>query len=187
MRHQRCSEVFGGGAHAIGTDLHQTEPFQHRRRLGERVLRRAQQRQQFLQSQADAAGGDLQLLVKRRVIRATRRAVIDRSLQRHAPQDGCDGGRAQPHIPGARATRTGDIRRGTHGCGERHEGGQQRIAQIVKHAHDLGFHRLERLGFVLHPCAQGAGKDGHLLGHLLHECLVAGGRCGTIRHALLLD
>jgi hypothetical protein len=63
----RRAEILGRGPHTIGTDLDETAALK-RRRLGERILRGAQQREQFVQTETETAGRDLELGIQRRLI-----------------------------------------------------------------------------------------------------------------------
>jgi hypothetical protein len=64
----RRAEILGRGPHTIGTDLDETAALKHRRRLGERILGGAQQREQFVQTETETAGRDLELGIQRRLI-----------------------------------------------------------------------------------------------------------------------
>jgi hypothetical protein len=70
--------------------------------------------------------------------------------------------------------------------GEGLQRGQETGAHVAQHTHHLGLDRLQRICVGLHSRAQRAGQGSHPIRHLLYEHLTVGGRCDTIRHALLL-
>ena len=173
-------------AHTIGATLHQAQPFGHAGSLRRRVLRRTRQREERLQPQAVAAGGDLHPPVERRAGRAAVLTLIDRPFDRDPTQNRCHGRRANPYVLGLLPAVAWHVGFRANRGGEGQQRGQATGAQVAQHMHHLGFDRLQRIGVGLHPRAQRAGQGGHPIRHLPHEHRTAGGRCGTIRHALLL-
>jgi hypothetical protein len=184
MANQERPQVLGGCAHAVGADLDQAEALEDCSGLRKRILGDAEEREQFLEGQAEAAGGDLKLLVQRRVSGLTGGTGVGGAGVADASEQSDDGGRSHAAEAGLLATRTGDA-----GCGrwlcQCEQASEECRAEVVELVDNLFFLLLQGACLRERPSAQAAGDCSHALGQGLHKRLQCGRSCGTIHHALL--
>jgi hypothetical protein len=95
MLDKQGAEIFCSGPHTIGTHLNQAQPREYRGCISKRVLGGTEKRQQFLEPQAEAAGGDLELVIERGVAPVAARTAVGGAPICEAAQQGRQGSRAQ--------------------------------------------------------------------------------------------